>query len=88
MLVIRVPGKRPIRLERRQGESGGWGLWDFHRSASSYTIGVKTHRLARIKPADPAAGKTVEVFICRDPGTPEGEWIRYGEGVAAYEADS
>lgn len=88
MLVIRVNGKRPIKLDRKLSESGGWGLWDFHRAESSYTLGVKTHRLARIKPAEPAAGKPVEIFIMREASAPESEWIAFGEGVAAYESDS
>ncbi len=87
VLVVRVVGKRPIKLERKLSESGGWGLWDFHRAESSYTLGVKTHRLARIKPAEPAAGKPVELFILRDASAPESEWIAFGEGVAAYESD-
>ncbi|EJO91374.1 hypothetical protein A471_23108 [Ectopseudomonas mendocina DLHK] len=88
VLVIRVNGKRPIKLERKLSESGGWGLWDFHRAESSYTLGVKTHRLARIRPAEPAAGKPVELFIMREASAPESEWISFGEGVAAYESDS
>ena len=33
-LVIQVNGMRPIKLERKWSELGGWDLWDFHRAES------------------------------------------------------
>ena len=85
MLLIRMNHGVAYHLDRKLSEAGGFGVWDFHRSASTYTRdnGRTTYRFARIKPADPADGKTVEVFLMPSPNAPEETWVARGEGVVS-----
>jgi hypothetical protein len=85
MLLIRMNHGTAYHLERKLTESGGWGVWDFHRSASTYTRdhGRTIYRHARIRPADPADGKTVEVYLMPSPSAPEETWVFRGEGVVS-----
>lgn len=89
MLVIRLKKGWTLKLERKLGDAGGWGLWDFHRSESTYhTDGALTaYRLARIKPSEPKNGQEVEVVLLNTPNAPEEVWIAVGAGVANEEAD-
>ncbi len=90
MLVIRLNQGWTLKLDRKVNDSAGYGVWEFHRSESSYTvpagIGYQTYRYARIRPADPAEGASVEVIICGLGGT-EDEWRRVGMGVASYHSE-
>ncbi|AOE86113.1 hypothetical protein [Pseudomonas sp. TCU-HL1] len=87
MLVIRLNAGWTLKLDRQIGSAGKAGLWDFHRSESSYTVErCKTYRTAATKPAEPKEGQTVEVFIC-DQREPEEKWRAVGEGVARYQAE-
>lgn len=85
MLLIRMPGGWSLKLDRKLSEVGGYGIWDFHRSESTYSAdhGHTAYRYARIKPADPAEGKTVEVTLLESSNSPEDRWIHRGEGVAS-----
>jgi hypothetical protein len=85
MLQIRMNAGGALLLDRKLSETGGFGTWDFHRSASTYTRdnGHTTYRYARITPADPAEGKTVEVTLLPYPNAPEETWIVRGVGVAS-----
>ena len=85
MLMIRLPSGWALKLDRKLSEAGGYGIWDFHRSESSWTRnhGHTVYRYARIKPADPAEGKPVEVTLLTSPQCPEEQWIPKGEGVAS-----
>lgn len=85
MLVIKMPNGVSYQLDRKLSEVGGYGIWDFHRSACSYTRdhGHTVYRYARIKRADPAQGKTVEITLLTSPQCPEDLWIPKGEGVAS-----
>lgn len=67
----------------------GRGVWEFHRSQSSYCmdLGRKTFRYARLTPPDPANGKPVKVVLLLSPGAAGGEEIDKGEGVARVMAD-
>lgn len=86
LLVIRLEQGWSLKLDRKFTESGGYGMWEFHRSQSSYVTGnYVAHRCARVKPSEPAEGKRVEVIIC-NAGDPEELWLRLGEGVARFEA--
>lgn len=89
MLIIRLNSGWGLKLGRKVGESGGCGIWEFHRSESSYSVerGRRTYRYARIKPADPAEGKTVEIVLLEMPNSPEEQWIARGEGVASIHPD-
>lgn len=84
MLQIRLSTGWSLKLDRKLTESGGYGIWEFHRSESTFTRdhGRTTYRYARIKPADPAAGKTVEVFLMPSATAPEETWVARGEGIA------
>lgn len=85
MLVIRLAQGWALKLDRKFTESGGFGMWEFHRSQSSYvTANYVAHRCARVRPTEPAEGKSVEVIIC-NAGDPEELWIRLGEGIASYQ---
>ncbi|WP_084337051.1 hypothetical protein [Pseudomonas indica] len=86
MLIIRLKARWSLHLERKLGEAGKAGIWEFHRSESSYTTdGRTTFRNAALRPAEPKEGQTVEVFICSDSREPEEQWRAVGEGVARYE---
>ncbi|WJN60947.1 hypothetical protein [Pseudomonas sp. SO81] len=89
MLLIRMNHGSAYHLDRKLSDAGGWGVWDFHRSASTYTVdhGRTTYRYARIRPADPADGKTVEVFLMPSPNAPEETWIARGEGVVSIHSN-
>lgn len=88
MLIIRFPEGTSVNLERSVGNAGRHGVWEFHRSQSSYIRppDYTPWRHAAILPAEPAAGQTVSVFLCI-PGMAEAEWITIGEGVASYGTD-
>lgn len=82
-----MPQRYAFRLDRKLSEKDGFGLWEFHRSQSSYTVPVcVTYRHAQLSPPEPGEGKTVKVFIC-SPGMSQNEWMEAGEGIAAYESD-
>lgn len=89
MLVIRLKKGWTLKLERKISEVGGWGLWEFHRSESTYHIdsGRTAYRLARIKPSDPKDGQAVEVVLMQSPSAPEEEWRPQGAGAAQHESD-
>ncbi|MCY1376066.1 hypothetical protein D9M69_635290 [compost metagenome] len=87
MLVIRTKAKWTLKLDRQVGSAGKAGLWEFHRSQSSYVVSSdKIYRHAAIKPAEPKEGQTVEIFIC-DQRQPEDQWRPAGEGIARYESE-
>lgn len=89
MLVI-VTGKGPpFALDRKHSESGGWGIWEFHRSCSSWCTGPDyiAHRFARIKPAEPKEGAEVELFLLPSAGAPEESWLPRGKATARYEGN-
>lgn len=71
-------------LDRKLSEVGGYGVWDFHRSASSYSHdhGHTIYRYARIKPAEPGDGKPVEVMLLPSTTAPEEAGISVGAGTA------
>lgn len=90
MLVIRLNQGWTLKLDRKVNDSSGYGVWEFHRSESSHTIAhgmsYQTYRNARIKPAEPAEGASVEVIICGLGGS-EDEWLRVGSGGASYHSE-
>ncbi len=90
MLVIRLNQGFTLKLDRKINDSSGYGVWEFHRSESSFTVAhgrsYQTLRHARIKPAEPAEGASVEVIICALGGGEE-EWQRVGSEVATYQAE-
>ena len=75
-------------FERQVGSSGKYGIWDFHRSASSFMSppDYTPYRHAAVSPAEPKVGATVQVAICK-PSAPETDWILIGEGVVAFTTD-
>jgi hypothetical protein len=85
MLMIKLATGWALKLDRKLSEAAGSGIWDFHRSESTWTTdhGHTPYRYARIKPADPAEGKPVEVFLMPSPNAPEETWISRGEGLAS-----
>lgn len=86
MLVIRFKGWS-VKLDHQVGSAGKFGIWSFHGSESSYAPDMQTIlRHAAIRPAEPAEGGEVEVFIC-DARMAQDEWRAVGKGVAAYELD-
>lgn len=89
MLVIRSHKGWPLKLERKLSDVEGWGLWEFHRSASTVSPdhGHTAYRLARIRPAEPKEGQNVEVALLHSPGAPEEQWLLRGTGVASYDSD-
>lgn len=87
MLVIRTKAGWTLKLERQVGSAGKAGLWEFHRSQSSYVIPPnKIYRHAAIKPAETKEGQTLEVFVC-DQREPEDQWRPAGEGIAKFESE-
>lgn len=88
MLLLRMSGGVTYTLDRQVGSAGKYGIFEFHRSASSFmNPPVYTpYRHAAISPAEPKVGATVQIAICK-PGAPEAEWISVGEGVFAFDAD-
>lgn len=85
MLMIRMNKGGALKLGRKVAESGGYGVWEFHCSENTFTRdhGHTAYRHARIKPADPAEGKPVEVTLMNSATAPEEKWIPYGEGTAS-----
>ena len=84
MLQIRLNTGWVLKLDRKMSEAGGAGVWEFHRSESTYTRdnGHTTYRYARLVPADPAEGKLVEVHLMPSPSALPETWIPRGEGKA------
>ncbi|MCC3679181.1 hypothetical protein LLE81_00020 [Staphylococcus epidermidis] len=84
MLQIRLKTGWALKLDRKLSEAGGYGIWEFHRSESTFTRdnGHTTYRYARLRPADPAEGKLVEVTLMPSPSAPEDVWVERGEGIA------
>lgn len=90
MLVIRLNQGWTLKLDRKVNDGSGYGVWEFHRSESSYTfpqgLTYQTLRHARIKPPEPVEGAAVEVIVC-GLGSAEEEWQRVGGGVASYHSE-
>ncbi len=89
MLLLRMKGGVTYTLDRQVGSSGKHGIWEFHRSASSFMSppDYSPYRHAAISPAEPKVGATVQVSICK-PSAPEADWIPIGEGVVAFDTVS
>lgn len=83
MLSIRKANGLALYLDRKVAERDGYGVWSFHQSQCSWALnqGRKTYRHARIKPADPGVGKTVEIAIVDGPDAPVETWVGQSEGV-------
>ena len=88
MLLLRMKGGVTYTLDRQVGSSGKHGIWEFHRSASSFMNppDYTPYRHAAILPAEAKVGATVQVAICK-PGTLEAEWMPIGDGVVAMNTD-
>lgn len=90
MLVIRLSQGWTLKLDRKINDGSGFGVWEFHRSESSYTfpqgLTYQTLRHARIKPPEPAEGAAVEVIVCGLGGSEE-DWRPVGRGVASYHSE-
>lgn len=86
MFLIKIGSGTPMRLDRKLSESAGWGIYDFHRTTNSWVSAPphQTYRFARIKPAEPKDGATVEVVLMLSPTAPEETWVSRGEGVAWF----
>lgn len=86
MLLLRMKGGVTYTLDRQVGNSGKHGIWEFHRSVSSFMSppDYTPYRHAAISPAEPKVGATVQMAICK-PNAPESEWIPIGEGVVAFD---
>ena len=84
MLMIKIGPEIPLMLDRKLSESGGWGVWEYHRAASSWYAGPPhyTYRYARIRPAEPKDGAQVEVFLMHTSHAEEKDWISRGTGIA------
>lgn len=84
MLLLRMKGGVTYMLDRQVGSSGKHGIWEFHRSASSFMNppDYTPYRHAAISPAEPKEGATVQMAVCK-PNAPESDWIPIGEGVVA-----
>ncbi|WP_313105087.1 hypothetical protein [Stutzerimonas nitrititolerans] len=84
MLLLRMKGGVTYMLDRQVGSSSKHGIWEFHRSASSFMNppDYTPYRHAAVSPAEPKVGATVQMSICK-PNTPESDWIPIGEGVVA-----
>lgn len=88
MLLLRMDGGLTYTLDRQIGSSGKHGIFEFHRSASSYMSppDYTPYRHAAISPAEPKVGAKAQIAICK-PGAPEAEWMPLGEGVVAFDTD-
>lgn len=84
MLVVKMKGWG-LNLDKKMGQSQGATIWEFNRSANSYWNADlrQPYRYARITPADPKDGKTVEVVLMQSPSAPEETWVSKGQGVVS-----
>lgn len=83
MLSIRKANGLAMHLEKKVTERDGWGIWSFHSMQCSWPLrqGRQTYRYARIRPADPAVGKKVEIVIVEGADAPPETWVGHSEGV-------
>lgn len=73
---LRFP-TRSILLDRLVTERDKAGIWEFHRSASTYYDGKQLLRHIAVIPAEPKHGTTAHAYVC----SPRGErdsWIDLG----------
>ena len=75
-----------VLLDRLVTEREKAGIWEFHRSASTYYDGKNLLRHAALIPATPKHGAQVQVFACNSRGDRD-SWIELGPAEATILQD-
>lgn len=78
--------KWSVLLDRLVVEREKAGIWEFHRSASTYYDGKSWLRHVAIIPAEPKHGAQVQVFACNARGERD-SWIDLGTAKAVVVQD-